>query len=300
MGSLAPFGVRETHGILIRPGAEIRASSDRRWSSIFASAQREHPYEGLFPAVNDQLLVLHVSGPVEVVRRLGANTARCAVPAGGIHLIPGGMELGVALAGVLDTVHCYIRRAVIEEVAGDLIKGDPAKIEIPAVFAELEPSLRNLIHLVEFELEDDDNTMPCYIDYLSRAIAARLVRRHSTGQLTEERPDRKAHAGPIVARAIGYMHEHIERSLSLDDIATAAGRSPSHFARQFRSEVGEPPHQYLLKLRVEKAQELLAGTRLPIAEIALMCGFSHQEHMTRLFRRRCDTTPAAYRRARRS
>jgi AraC family transcriptional regulator len=53
-------------------------------------------------------------------------------------------------------------------------------------------------------------------------------------------------------------------------------------------------------LWVEKAKMLLEKTSMPIVEIAYECGFSHQEHLTRLFKRYCATTPAAYRKSRRS
>lgn len=302
MGSLAPFGLRDTHGILSRPGAAVRASSEaRRWTSMFASAQHELPYADQFPAVRDQFLVLHVGGPVEVEFIHGRSTVRRAMPAGAVHLVPGGTPLGVTLGGTLDTVHVYVRRAVIEDVAADLVGGDPALVEIPPCVMDADPALGHLVRLVDIELAEEFESPPIYVDCLARAIAARLVRAHATRD-TLRRPvtfQPRARSA-VVTRAIEYMQEHLDASVSIDDVASAAGRSASHFARQFRGEVGAPPHQYLLRLRVERAQELLAGSRLPLAEIALICGFSHQEHMTRLFRRHCGTTPAAYRRSRKA
>ena len=76
--------IEETHGILTRPENKIRASSDRfGWSSLYASAQREIPYEGYFPAVKDQLIVQHLDGPVPIDRLHGPNPARCVVPPAG-------------------------------------------------------------------------------------------------------------------------------------------------------------------------------------------------------------------------
>jgi AraC family transcriptional regulator len=65
-------------------------------------------------------------------------------------------------------------------------------------------------------------------------------------------------------------------------------------ARQFRLSVGVPAHQYLLVMRIKLAQRLLPATSDPIAEIAFACGFSHQEHLTRLFGRWCGTTPPPF------
>jgi AraC family transcriptional regulator len=79
-------------------------------------------------------------------------------------------------------------------------------------------------------------------------------------------------------------------------MAAVAGLSPVHFARQFRRATGQAPHQHLLHRRVERAKRLLAAGDLSIAEIAYHCGFSHQEHLTRVFRKATATTPAAFRR----
>jgi AraC family transcriptional regulator len=73
------------------------------------------------------------------------------------------------------------------------------------------------------------------------------------------------------------------------------GLSPSHFARQFRVTIGKAPHQYLRQLRIERAMLLLRETDTGVVEVAFACGFANQEHMTRLFKQHCGTTPAAYR-----
>jgi AraC family transcriptional regulator len=101
---------------------------------------------------------------------------------------------------------------------------------------------------------------------------------------------------PGVAQAIDYMRENLDTPLHLTDIAQAANCSVNRLARGFRAGTGLPPHQFLINLRIERARELLESSRMSVAEIAYECGFSHQEHMTRQFRERCGTTPAAYRR----
>ena len=78
-------------------------------------------------------------------------------------------------------------------------------------------------------------------------------------------------------------------------LALACHLSTSYFARRFKHCAGLPPYQFLIKKRVERAKRLLRGT-MPIAEVALECGFSHQEHLTNVFRRWTGQTPSAYRR----
>ena len=105
---------------------------------------------------------------------------------------------------------------------------------------------------------------------------------------------------PTLSEAVDFMTANIDSGINLADIARATNRSPSHIARIFRTELGMPPHRYLISLRIEKARRLLEKTSVSIAEIAYECGFAHQEHLTRLFHRHCGTTPAAYRRSKRN
>jgi AraC family transcriptional regulator len=83
--------------------------------------------------------------------------------------------------------------------------------------------------------------------------------------------------------------------LHLEELARVAGISRFHFAREFKRMTGVPPHQYLVKLRIQRAKSLLEGTTMPLSEVGLQSGFSHQSHFSRLFRRFTGTTPQSYR-----
>jgi len=100
------FTARETHGILRRPGVNVYASSeDRGWSSLYASHQTEYSFETNVDPVADQLIVLHLNGPVRVHRRVAKGEASRLIPPGGLFMMPGGMDFGVRLDGTLQTLH---------------------------------------------------------------------------------------------------------------------------------------------------------------------------------------------------
>jgi AraC family transcriptional regulator len=285
----------DTHGLVTRPGTHISATSEGRgWRSLFASEQHEGPFEHDCAALPDSLIVVHLTGPVRVWRRLAGRRDSCLVPPGGLFIMPGDLEFGVRLEGDLDTVHIYLHRSVLVEVASELETGDA---EILPELGDRDALLEQIALGLREQLTDNSSgTASMYVDYLARLSAARLIRNHSsrTGRVPRA-IQRGALSEPQLRRAIEFIEANLENNPTLPDLAAAVGMRPVRFARQFRSATGFAPHQYLIRTRVDRAKRLLVTTRDPIAAIALECGFCHQEHLTRAFRKHCGTTPAAYR-----
>ena len=289
------FRVQDTHGILMRSEHDVRKrSDDLGWRSLYASVQHESPYEANYNAVEDHLLILHLNGPVAVERRLGSKLERRVVPAGGLFILPGGIDFGVRLEGELDTVHIYLRDQVMREVASEM-GIDAEDLALLPSLGEPDQLAESLALSVQQALNDDDPGTTVYVDYLSRLLSARLLRRYSRRSVRDESAD-GALSRAQMRRIEDFIEENLSSSLSLEDLARACNLSPSYFARRFKSATGVPPHQYLIQKRVERAKRLLRGS-LPIIEVALECGFSHQEHLTNVFRRATGQTPAVFRRA---
>jgi AraC family transcriptional regulator len=74
-----------------------------------------------------------------------------------------------------------------------------------------------------------------------------------------------------------------------------AGRSPWHFARAFKAEIGQSPHQYLLQRRIDRARDLLAHSKASLIDVSMKCGFASQSHMCDVFRERLGVSPSQYR-----
>ena len=78
-------------------------------------------------------------------------------------------------------------------------------------------------------------------------------------------------------------------------LAQRAGLTPSHFCRVFKKSTGTTPHQYVMKARLDRAQELLGASDMSIAAIADRLGFTSQSHFTRAFRQYAGQTPSGWR-----
>ena len=84
-------------------------------------------------------------------------------------------------------------------------------------------------------------------------------------------------------------------SLSVDDMARAAGLSRAHFSREFRRAFGESPHSYLLTRRLERAAALLRTTDRSVADVCLSVGLTSVGSFTTSFTRTYGKSPTAYR-----
>jgi len=78
-------------------------------------------------------------------------------------------------------------------------------------------------------------------------------------------------------------------------MAMVAEVSPHHFASLFTLETGLSPHQYVLRVRIERAKIHLKDDRLSVAEVSRLIGFRTQEHFTKVFRRVVGVTPSKFR-----
>ena len=88
-----------------------------------------------------------------------------------------------------------------------------------------------------------------------------------------------------------YIHTHLDRDLSLAELAEVINISPTYFASLFKQAIDISPHQYVIQQRVEQAKLMLKKTDLAIADIALQVGFSSQSHLPQQFKRFTSMTP---------
>ena len=98
-------------------------------------------------------------------------------------------------------------------------------------------------------------------------------------------------------RTLAYIEANLASKLDIDDLANVVALSRSHFSRAFKRSVGLSPMEYVVVRRVERAKEIIGGTREPLAEVALVCGFADQAHLSRRFRDIVGISPGRWRRS---
>jgi AraC family transcriptional regulator len=129
------------------------------------------------------------------------------------------------------------------------------------------------------------------------AAVARLVETLEPSQSqTEKRPTVAVLAKWRLMRVLKYIDANIGESITLANLAAAAGLSRMYFAKQFRASTGIRPHDYVLRKRIERAQQMLAAQPAALVDVALSVGFQTQAHFTTVFKRFVGNTPCQWRR----
>jgi AraC-like DNA-binding protein len=99
-----------------------------------------------------------------------------------------------------------------------------------------------------------------------------------------------------VSKLLGHIEQHYIEPLSIDDLTKSARMSPSSLYRLFRYLMGRPPVDYLIRLRISRAAEMLRREPLRVSEISEAVGFSDSNYFTRQFHRVMGVSPREYRR----
>jgi AraC family transcriptional regulator len=290
------FGPGEAHVAFTRRAWRVHASSAASgWRNLFVSSQTEIPEEADYGNSRHHLLVVHCNGPASVSLRMAGRTTVKKIAAGGSAFVPAGEGFTVRIFDTVDSAHVYLHRDLIGRIADE--RGSAIKApQMQPFFGVQDPLLEHLALSCVAALDQPSKTASLYVDHLAWAMAAHLIEIQERVSLTPSPASRSGLADRQLRRVREYMLERMHGHLGVEELAAVAGLSPVYFARQFKLRIGCSPHRYLRSLRVKRAKELLGYDYMSIAEIALNCGLCHQEHMTRVFRAQCGTTPAAFRR----
>jgi AraC family transcriptional regulator len=232
-------------------------------------------------------VVVHNSGPLDFHWRAGGRTRHSVMFRGCVLVNPAG----------------YIEQRAWDQRTEDIRVGLPVDSAYlgtstsslrPGVGVH-DPLLAQLGRYLAKSLEMGASADSLYADALAHALGAHVVG-HYGGRSTM-RQDRVPDTlcWRQLEQVYDYIESNLHQALTVTELATVAGISPTHFTRLFRQHTGEPPHRFVRNRRLDRAERLIAGTQLPLREVALAVGFSDQSHLNRLMRATRGVTPGQLR-----
>lgn len=244
-------------------------------SFIVAQYLTRLPYHELWSGGRPMLTQGYDVNAVRIVNLTGAFSARITHP----H----------------EALDFHIPRAALDELADDA--GRPRLAHLACTPGIVDPVLVHLAAALLPAFERPEQVNSLFVDYVVLAVCGYLADKYGDG------------AQPAAARKGGLTTAQLRRAkeilaanssghILLADVARECGLSRQYFTKAFKATTGLAPHRWLQQHRISQARQLLSKTSLPIADIAIQCGFADQSHLTRVFTTLVGLSPAAWRRSR--
>jgi AraC-like DNA-binding protein len=196
----------------------------------------------------------------------------------------------------VDTLFFHLPRVALDELAEEVGATKVDRLVAPEAWATTDPVVDDLHGMIVNALATGAPANRLLHDHLLLGLGAHFAVTY--GGMRLQRPDRGGLAPWQERRAKELIATNLSGDLALADIARECGLSPAHFARAFKRSTRATPHGWLQLRRIDLAKTLIADRRLPLAQVALRCGFADQSHFTRTFARVVGSTPGAWRRLR--
>lgn len=246
-----------------------------------------------FPGVPHYILTYHISGAP--VRRTDLDDGAVLARTGAVSLqIPGcGGTFESVGALTVDYAHLYFQTSLLEAVASESDLAIPTADFFGLVDINLQ---RDIVAYLDRAQDRRCPATQTEMDTRARIVLFGLLRAAATRDT--DRPVAAAGlSGRLVQRVEDAILARLSDTIRLTELAEVAGMSSYHFARKFKSATGETPAAFVMRIRMEKAVQMLKETDLPVSEIAYRTGFSSQSHLSRRLRETYGESPGRLRNA---
>ena len=231
--------------------------------------------------------------------RLAGKRYEGAWPKNAFGLVPVGVPIVCSWESPKEALALFIEPAFVKRIALETDLLDPDRVELQPLHPHYDAEIESIAKLLALEIPTGDpGNSPLgsalYLDSLTNVLGVHLLRRYCTFE-PKTVADARGLSGSKLRQAIAYIHDNLDREISLGAIATHLGMSPYHFSRWFKQSMGVPPYRYALQQRIERAKVLLQHAKLSLADVALQCGFNSQSHLIHHFKKQTGMTPKQYR-----
>lgn len=239
----------------------------------------------------NHIVVVLLNKPVKVEMKLPGRNHRNEIRPNQVSLIPAGALVSARVGHQHEFAMLSIEPRFLARAAHDV--GGLDQLELTPTIAVDDPLLSALIIGLDQEAASGCRRGIAYAESLASTVAVHLVSKYST-----QKPQPHERTGGLtrrqLAQALDFLHANFVNDVPLVDLASAAGLSPFHFARLFKQSTGVAPHQYLIRVRIERARALLLHSNETITSIATQVGFCDQSHFSTHFKRHYGVTPRAF------
>jgi AraC family transcriptional regulator len=261
-------------------GRRIEATSAVRGRDLYAALYEAPPYDLYVAPIGVPRLTINL-GDTPVIGRIASDrVGRYGGRRYSLFSTPAESDAHWATSQYSRYLNIYFRDGLFDELADEpealLRRGHPL---LDAHVGRIKPWVDALV----LSIRQDGPLAADASLGLARLIVAELARE----------PIRRTSAlkATALTRVQAYVAAKLSETIRVPDLAQLTGLSVRRFELCFHVSMGCAPHRYILRQRIDAAMRLLRCGRMPIAEVAIECGFSSQQHMTTVMRRLAGVTP---------
>lgn len=207
------------------------------------------------------------------------------VPEGHVMVVPRDVEHTTTFMTPMHGVALWLGEDLVAQISDAMGPETSAKMLAPGAFVAKNGRIESLLKVLVEEVTDAGAGHTRAAESICESIVIETLRHAPRAKASTCARD------PRVRAAIAQMHASYADALTVDDLAKTAKMSRFHFSRLFRDEVGDAPYQFLLRVRIARAVELLRGGHHSVTEAALACGFSDFSRFASTFKKHTGKLP---------
>ncbi len=264
-----------------------------RWTEP-SSRTREHTAEALPDHYTICLSLRRTDASFSVAGRVVHNGG---ITPGMCQVIVPGVPAYAEFRAPCDFIHVYVQKTFVEQCFADVGLADTADVPSFDPGLRRNTTIEQLVRSLTFPQMVGPTAGPLYVEGVCQALVAQLISAHHHREMAFGRTKISVLPNWRLRRAVAYIDANIADPIFLGDVANAAGLTRMYFAAQFRAATGVRPHEFILRRRVERAQDMLLKSDTPLVEVALSVGFQTQSHFTTVFKKIVGQTPHCWREA---
>jgi AraC-like DNA-binding protein len=204
------------------------------------------------------------------------------------------------LSEPFDSFHAFIPLTAFDEVTSEMKRARIDGLHCPIGVQHTDETMLNLALALNPVLARPAHATALFTEHVFLAMVAHLASEYGgldNHALRASAAPKGRMLTPLQERRVtSRLLDDLTNDPSLGELAAMCGLSRSYFIRAFTQATGMPPHRWLLMQRVNRAKALLRGTSMPIAAVAVACGFADQSHLTRVFSKAFRISPGAWQR----
>ena len=281
---------QETASQQILPRLPLLSSYKAGWNGVHLEYHRQPPLSIPNHFLERHLVCICLNRSVTVERVFDGRSRTEHLTVGSCSILPTHMQHRASCDRTAEFVLLSLEPTFLQAAA----ESTNSAVELVPQFSKSDPLIHQIGLALKTELESNELGGRLYADGMAQALAVHLTRHYGVSKRIIAN-DPGGLPKYKLKQVVDHMVGHLDQEMSLVSLAAEVQMSPFHFARLFKQSTGVSPHQYVTRIRIDRAKQLLTDPGLEIIDVGQEVGFKTQSHFTAVFRRVVGVAPKVYR-----